>query len=128
MSKLNTLGKILFWALVVLFLYDFATDIFDVIPDFDFLSHGVYAPLATLIIGLTIKDIIDEKQIVNMIEKGEFVNIPSIMSALQKTNKNIYDKVMKSQLLSLKKKTKEYEVQIEKERKKRSMNTKKAEN
>ena len=113
MYKLSKYGIVVLSALVLVLAYDILASVVVVIPHPQFLSDGVIQALAGVVVAFIAKDFIDEKQIVSMIDKGDFVNVPAIMSALQKTNEERYKKVMRNYRQLLERRIKEYTESIQ---------------
>lgn len=102
----------------LLLFYDILSSIITAVPHYQFLSDGIFPALATIFACLRVMDFFDVKKFVDMMDKGEFLSIPVIMAALNKTDKGAYDKVMKSHIALLKTRTKEYENTIKTTRQK----------
>lgn len=80
--------------LLVLF-YLILSSIFPVIPLIPFGQWGVLQSLAVIAVAIIGKDVLDTKIVAQQIYNGDYLSVPAILDGLQKTNKRVYEKVLR---------------------------------
>lgn len=86
--------------------------VYSIFPELTFLSFstsGIMQTFGAIGIGLIVKDSFDVRQITRLINNGGFINLPSIMDAIQKADNNIYERIMESNPKELKKQISKYD-------------------
>lgn len=113
MRKFINWASILF---VVCFVYAFIANYFDKVPYFPFGEFDIFPTLGVIASAIAAKDFLNYRRYIGLIKNGEIKNLPSVMSALEKYDKRIYDIIMEDYFNEISNKIDELNAYIEDER------------
>lgn len=113
MRKFSNWASILF---VILLAYAFIANYFDKVPYFPFGEFDIFPTLGVIASAIAAKDFLNTRKYIGLIKNGEIKNLPSVMSALEKYDKRIYDIIMEDYFNEISNKIDELNAYIEDEK------------
>ena len=113
MRKFSNWASILF---VILLAYAFIVNYFDKVPYFPFGEFDIFPTLGVIASAIAAKDFLNTRKYIGLIKNGEIKNLPSVMSALEKYDKRIYDIIMEDYFNEISNKIDELNAYIEDEK------------
>lgn len=113
MRKFSNWASILF---VILLAYAFIANYFDKVPYFPFGEFDIFPTLGVIASAIAAKDFLNTRKYLGLIKNGEIKNLPSVMSALEKYDKRIYDIIMEDYFNEISNKIDELNAYIEDEK------------